>query len=112
MYVLTEKRFTIVEPILAKYRDFLRVSGTFDSTSLERDMREALGIGVREFKDIIRHIVKKHAKYKRVAAYYMQYSNAIGPTSAFKGMLARLYGVPSYNDRKRPAKQQRYWARK
>lgn len=112
MYTLTEKRLAIAKPILEMYRAKLTANGSFDSGSLEREVREALGIGYLGFRGIIKDVFKKHPKYKRVAAYYMQHSGATGPTSAFKPLLAKLYGAKSYNDPIREAKQQRYWAGK
>ena len=109
MYTLTENRRRLAEPILASYGAKLRAGRAFDTSSFERELRGALGLGLREFKDIIRDVFEKHAKYRRVAAYYMQHGSAPGPASEFKPLLARLYRVRNYDAPERKVKQRKYW---
>jgi hypothetical protein len=112
MYKLTEKRLSIAEPILTKYGSVLTSKRSFDAGSFEQELRKALDLGYSEFKDIMCDVFDKHPRYRRVTAYYMQHSNAPGPVSEYKPLLAKLYGLEGYDAPERKEKQQKYWARK
>lgn len=84
-------------------------SGRIDCQRMERELRECWGIGYQELKDVILDMSKR-TEYERIAAYYMQHQNALGPVSEFKFRLGQLYGVRHYSSKGAKEGCEAYWA--
>jgi hypothetical protein len=53
-----------------------------------------------------------NGRFQEVAAYFIEHSNAPGPVAEFKPVLARLYGVKSYDhDVEMELKRDQFWQR-
>ena len=109
MYKLTDRRLNVAEEILDNYREKLVKTEKFNVPSLERELRDMWSIGYQELKDIMLDILKNHDRYKYVALYYMEYSNAPGVVSEFKRPLADAYGISHYHSDDRDDAQQSFW---
>ena len=111
MYKLTDRRLKKAEPILEKYRTELHGRGDFMVRVFERELRDCWGLGYQELKDIFKQL-SKMARYRYLATYYMENSNAPTVASEFKRVLASLYGVTSrkgYDAPERELKREAFW---
>lgn len=108
MYRLTQRRLAAVEPVLEEYRAELFDRHSFDARSLESELRGAWGLGYQELKGIMCDMLKR-ARYREVAAYYMEHSSSTGVVLEFQQPLARLYGVEWYHAPEREEKRSKFW---
>ena len=109
MASLTERRFTKAKPILDQYRDQLHTSGRISTSDLEHELRECWNIGYQELKGIVLDLSKRD-HYRYLAAYYMEDGHGVGVVTEFKGRLAELYGIESYdNCPNREEKREAFW---
>jgi hypothetical protein len=111
MFGLTDKRLEEAKPILEKYRDELFRSRSFNSRSLEDELRKLWKIGYQALKEPMCELVEKKDRYREVAAYYMEQPTGPGVVEEFKQTLADLYGIRVYNDPTREQMREKYWAR-
>ena len=106
---LTERRLEKARPILEKYREDYLCNGRIETGQFENELRACWNMGYQELKDLIEDMLKI-PQYRRIAAYYMQFSNPPGPVSEFKPHLAKLYGLETYDCKERHAARDAYWA--
>ena len=110
MYRLTNRRLEAARPILDEYQTRLFSHQSFDAQALEYELREVWGIGYQELKDVAADMVKQD-RYREVALFYMERSNpGTGVAAEFKPVLAKAYGVRSYDQPDRDAKREAFWA--
>ncbi len=109
MYRLTEIRLASAQAILEQHRAELFERHCFDTHSFERELRDTWSLGYRELKDIMCDMLK-HERYREVAAFYMEHSNAPVVVSEFKQPLASLYGVRSYHAAECEEMRRKFWA--
>jgi hypothetical protein len=109
MYRLTEDRFEKAEPILEKYRAKLHHTGKIDARGLEKELRKCWHTGSREVKDIVMRL-SKTTRYKYLAAYYMEHSDAgKKPLTEFWPTLSVVYGIEYYQHPMRESKRKAFW---
>jgi hypothetical protein len=108
MHRLTQRRLADVQPVLEEYRAELFNRRSFDARSLESELCLAWRLGYQELKSIMWDMVKL-ARYREVAAYYMEHSSSTGVVVEFWEPLARLYGIEWYHAPERQEKRKKYW---
>lgn len=106
-----EKRRESAQPILENYRAKLFANRSFDAQAFERELRDLWKTGYQEMKSISLDMLKNE-RYREVAAYYMEHSNAgTGVAAEFKLALASLYGVKSFHAAECDDMRERFWTR-
>jgi len=88
MYRLTQIRLGKARHILEKYRDQLHRHSHFDAGQFEMELRKCWNLGYKELKSIAEDMLK-NARYKCVALYYMEHSNAPGAVVEFQPLLSK-----------------------
>lgn len=109
MFTLTERRMRKICATLSEFNARLERHQWIDCHDFELVLRRLLNTGYREIKDVMRQLVKQE-QYARLAAYYMQFSNAPGPVAEFQEPLARLYGVRHYGSPEFASARDEYWS--
>ncbi|MDA3961725.1 MAG: hypothetical protein PF961_13125 [Planctomycetota bacterium] len=109
MYKLTNKRLMVAKDILEAYRSQLAQSLQFDAPALEHELKKIWSIGYQEIIDIMIEILKNHDRYRYVAAYYMENSDAPGVAFEFKAPLSKAYGISRYDSDARNEAQLSFW---
>lgn len=110
MYKLTDRRLEVAEQILEKYRSHLIEGHRFSAPSLEHELRAVwTNVGYQEIKGIMIDMFKNHERFKYVAAFYMENSNATGVVSEFKSTLAKAYGVRSFHSSDAEKGKEEFW---
>jgi hypothetical protein len=110
MYRLTERRLMLAQPILEKHRGDLYNHQRFDCSTFEHQLRQCWNVGYQELKDIMQDLLKRE-RYRYVAAYYMEHSNAPVVVMEFQIPLAKEYGIRNYHGNDREDKRRAYWER-
>ena len=110
MYKLTQKREEKAAEILGSYQKQMAQSDSIDCSGFEMELRKCWGLGYRELKGIVIDMSRR-PEYERMAAYYMQNQNALGPVSEFKGRLGQLYGVKRYSSKGAKEGREAYWSK-
>lgn len=110
MYKLTERRLEAARDILEQFRGWLYERGSFDAGYLEGQLRKCWDIGYQSLKDIMIDMFEHHPRYKYVAAWYMQHSNAPGVVSEFQKSLASLYHLRYFHTSERDDFGKGFWA--
>ena len=110
MYKVTSRRLAKAEPILDQYRAELHRRGTIDVHAFETALRDCWNVGYKEMKDLAEHL-SKIARYRYLAAYYMENSNGSRQLVAaeFKDVLAELYGLDWYDAKDREPRRKKFW---
>ena len=110
MYKLTERRLTLAEQILEKYRSYFVETGYFRASRLEHELRSVwTNVGYQEIKGIMIDMLKNHPRYQYVAAYYMEHSSPTGVASEFKRSLAKAYGVSNFHGSDTESAKDEFW---
>jgi len=105
---LTERRLRKAIPILEEYRDKFYRHLRFDTGLFEMELRDCLNLGYQGFKGVVKDMLRM-TRYKYLALYYMENSNAPGPVSEFWGPLAKAYGVRFYRAPDMEKKRSLFW---
>lgn len=108
MYSLTEARFEKAEPILEKYRAQLHARGKIDAKGLEKELRKCWATESTQVKDIFKRL-SKTARYRYVAACYMEHSGRGGALTEFWPTLSELYGIAYYQSPLRETRRKAFW---
>jgi hypothetical protein len=109
MYRLDEERFAKAKPILEKYRAKLHATGKFNPEAIEKELRQCWHATSRDVKDVVMRL-SKTARYKYLAAYYMEHSDAgKKPLMEFWPTLSVVYGVEYYQSLIRVRRQKAFW---
>lgn len=110
MYRLTELRLKKAETILEKYRAQLHKTNSIVALVFERELRDCWKLGYQEMKGIAKELARIK-RYKYLAAYYMENSGSgTSVVGEFQQPLARLYGIPRYDNRElRKAAREIFW---
>ena len=110
MYRLTEKRFQKAKLILEKYRNQLHRTGQIEAGFFERELGQCWNLGYKALKGVMRDLLKE-PRYRFLAAYYMEHSNAPGVVMEFQNPLAGVYGISYYHSKDREKKKAAFWAK-
>lgn len=109
MYTLTNARLETIEQSLDAAAATLCRGGGIHCRTLEHELRDLLGTGYRELKDVMLQLFLS-PKYTLLAAYYMQHIDAPVVVAEFKPTLAAFYGVEDFDSGECRAKRTSFWA--
>jgi hypothetical protein len=107
---LTNRRLEKGGAILERYRAQLYARGSFNALAFEHDLRGCWNLGYRGLKGIMQDLLTR-PRYRYLAAYYMERSNATGVVCEFQQPLANEYGIEWYHADDREEKRRAYWER-
>ena len=110
MYRLTDRRLAKAKQLLEGYRSNLAEHGRFNVSVMDHELKEIWNIGYQELKGVIIDMFENHERYRYVAVYYMEHSNATGVVGEFQDPLADAYGITHYHDDMLAESRQRFWA--